>query len=238
MLKKLNIYNILFLDLETVPDFTDYESLPLPVKNLWDKKSVVIGKENESPAEIYRKAGLYAEFGRIICVSVGIINNKEERNFFRIKSFFNRDEKKLLIEFSEMLSNYSDRKEILLCAHNGKEFDFPFLARRMLINGIDIPDILDTSGKKVWEHKFLDTMDLWRFGNYKHYTSLELLTHLFGIETPKDEMDGSKVADVFWKDNDLNRIVRYCEKDVLSVAQLLLRFKGLELIDPEDIQSV
>lgn len=238
MLKKLNIYNILFLDLETVPDFADYESLPLPVKNLWDKKSAVIRKENESPAEIYRKAGLYAEFGRIICVSVGIINNKEERNFFRIKSFFNRDEKKLLIEFSEMLSNYSDRKEILLCAHNGKEFDFPFLARRMLINGIDIPDILDTSGKKVWEHKFLDTMDLWRFGNYKHYTSLELLTHLFGIETPKDEMDGSKVADVFWKDNDLNRIVRYCEKDVLSVAQLLLRFKGLELIDPEDIQSV
>jgi hypothetical protein len=137
-----------------------------------------------------------------------------------------------------MLNKYSSSNSNLqLCAHNGKEFDFPYIARRMLINGIKLPTILDVAGKKPWEVMFLDTLELWKFGDYKNYTSLNLLTHIFNIPTPKDDIDGSMVADVYWKDKDLQRIVTYCEKDVLAVVQLLLKYKGEELIKTENIES-
>jgi DNA polymerase elongation subunit (family B) len=238
MLKQIHLFDVLFLDIETVPAELDFDSLPPHFKEFWEKKSSSFRKENESAADVYHQAGLHAEFGKIICISVGIINRIKKENFFRVKSFFGDDEKKLLSDFSDMLRNYLNRKEILLCAHNGKNFDFPFIARRMLINGIELPDILDTAGKKPWDSRFIDTMDLWKFGEYRHAVSLDLLAELFGIETPKEEMNGSMVAAVYWEEKNLRKIVRYCEQDVLCVAQLILKFKGLESIPDENIQSI
>ena len=147
--------------------------------------------------------------------------------------------KLLLSEFSAMLSKFSrTNKEALLCAHNGKEFDFPYIARRMIINGLVIPEILDNAGKKPWEIKLLDTMDLWKFGDYKNYTSLDLLTSVLGIPTPKDDIDGSMVAGIFYSENDIERIVHYCEKDVLAIARVLLRFMNLPGIGDDKIESV
>ena len=137
-----------------------------------------------------------------------------------------------------MLSRFEKRKDVNLCAHNGKEFDFPYIARRMLVNDIRIPDILDVSGKKPWEVRFLDTMELWKFGDNKHYTSLNLLTHIFGIPSPKDDIDGSQVAECYYLQNDLNRIATYCAKDTLAVAQLFMRSKGLPQIAPENVERV
>jgi hypothetical protein len=238
MLDKINIENILFLDIETVPQYSDFDEVPKEFKQFWDKKSSYFRDEEQSASDVYQRAGIYSEFGKIICISVGISVKKGNNRTFRLKSFFGDDEAMLLKEFSEMLIKYhTSNSDLQLCAHNGKEFDFPYLARRMLINGIKLPKILDIAGKKPWEVMFLDTMDLWKFGDYKKYTSLNLLTHIFNIPTPKDDIDGSMVADVYWNDHDLSRIVKYCEKDVLAVVQLLLKYKGEELIKQENIES-
>ncbi|MDD2277871.1 MAG: 3'-5' exonuclease [Bacteroidales bacterium] len=228
--------DILFLDIETVPQFESYNQLPDAFKELWAKKAKKISAEEESPEEVYQRAGIYAEFGKIICISVGLIVNKDDKIVFRVKSFADQDEAELLKGFVDMLNKFSAKPNATLCAHNGKEFDFPYIARRCLINGIRLPKILDIAGKKPWEVMFLDTMELWKFGDYKHYTSLNLLTHIFNIPTPKDDIDGSQVAEVFYKEKDLERIVRYCEKDVLAVAQLLLRYKNEPTIEPNNIE--
>ena len=238
MLDKINIENILFLDIETVPQHCDFDDVPEEFKQFWDKKSSYFRDEEQSASDVYQRAGIYSEFGKIICISVGISVKKGNNRTFRLKSFFGDDEAVLLKEFSEMLIKYhTSNSDLQLCAHNGKEFDFPYLARRMLINGIKLPKILDIAGKKPWEVMFLDTMDVWKFGDYKKYTSLNLLTHIFNIPTPKDDIDGSMVADVYWNDHDLSRIVKYCEKDVLAVVQLLLKYKGEELIKQENVES-
>jgi uncharacterized protein YprB with RNaseH-like and TPR domain len=237
MLTNVKPEDILFLDIETVPAVSSYSALDQPFQGLWDKKSKQFRTEGQTPAEVYDKAGLYAEFGKIICISVGIIKEKDPFSF-RLKSFFGDDEKSLLTEFSGMLRKFSGNREVTLCAHNGKEFDYPYIARRMIINKIVVPEILDNAGKKPWEVKLLDTVDLWRFGDYKNYTSLDLLTSILGIASPKDDIDGSMVAGIYRDDHDLNRIVTYCEKDVLAVAQVLLRFMNLPEIGPEKIESV
>lgn len=238
MLENIKAENVLFLDIETVPEYADFESVPEKFQEFWDKKSSYFRKEDQQAGDVYQRAGIYSEFGKIICISVGIIVKKADQKTFRLKSFFGDDEKLLLKEFAQMLEKYhSSNKDLQLCAHNGKEFDFPYIARRMLIHGIKLPKLLDIAGKKPWEVMFLDTMELWKFGDYKNYTSLNLLTHIFNIPTPKDDIDGSMVADVYWKEKDLQRIVTYCEKDVVAIAQLLLRYKGEELIDQENIES-
>jgi len=238
MLDQLSIENILFLDIETVSASPDYESAPADLKKFWDKKSSYFRKENETPESVYERAGIYSEFGKIIVICVGHIINREGSRNLRIKAFSGDDEAQVLKEFSEMLRKFSANRDVDLCAHNGKEFDFPYIARRMLINGLQIPKILDVAGKKPWEVRFLDTMELWKFGDYKNYTSLDLLSHLFGIPTPKDDIDGSMVGKVYWKDKDLPRIVKYCQKDVVAIAQLLLRYKGEQLINEEQIELV
>lgn len=238
MLENIKIENVLFLDIETVPQYSDFDKIPESFKSFWDKKSSYFRGEHQKPEDVYQRAGIYSEFGKIICISVGIAVVKNESKSFRLKSFFGDDEKLLLQEFGEMLNKYhSSNSELQLCAHNGKEFDFPYIARRMLINGLKLPKLLNIAGKKPWEVMFLDTMELWKFGDYKNYTSLNLLTHIFNIPTPKDDIDGSMVAQVYWIEKDLPRIVKYCEKDVVAIAQLLLRFKGEELIDQEKIES-
>jgi DNA polymerase elongation subunit (family B) len=137
-----------------------------------------------------------------------------------------------------MLEACSSKKDLSLCAHNGKEFDFPYLSRRMMVNGISLPAVLDNAGKKPWEVKFVDTLELWKFGDYKHYTSLELLAYLFGIPTPKDDIDGSMVAGIYYQEKDLPRIARYCEKDVLTIIRLLLKFAGQDTIAEEHVELI
>ncbi len=232
MFKHIHIQNILFLDIETVPAYPDYKSTPERFQKLWDIKAQrLIKSENESPDQIYDKAGIFAEFGKIICISVAYFHEQS----LRVKSYYGDDEKIVLEEFSALLENYFSSKQHLLCAHNGKEFDYPFIARRLLINGLKLPNILNIAGKKPWQVQHLDTLELWKFGDYKHYTSLDLLAAVFNIQTPKDDISGSDIASVYWKENDLDRIVHYCQKDVLTVAQLFLRYQGEELLNEDQI---
>ena len=229
MLDNIKFSSILFLDVETVPVVYDYKKLSKPMRELWDSKFRF--QQTETPEKHYRKAGIFAEFAKVVCISVGFFND----NTFRIKSFYGHDEKEILQDFAALLNKHFNRKDNLLCAHNGKEFDFPFLCRRLLINGIKLPKTLNLSGKKPWEVPHLDTLELWKFGDYKNYTSLNLLATVFNIPTPKDDIDGSDVARVYWEEKNLQRIVVYCQKDVLTVAQLLLRFRGEPLLQNKDV---
>ncbi len=231
MFKNLDFGKILFLDIETVPNYASYSDLPESYKPLWDKKARFIRDQPEDAPEItYQKAGIYAEFGRIICISAGYFSGQK----FRITSFCDTDEQKLLTDFSLMVAKFM-RPGTLLCAHNGKEFDFPFIARRLLINGLPLPDSFNLAGKKPWEVNHLDTMELWKFGDYKHYTSLQLLALLFDIPNPKDDIDGSEVGTIYYKTGDLDRISRYCQKDVITIARLMNRYTGKEMLRDEDI---
>lgn len=229
MLDNINIEDVLFLDIETAPLTYRYNDLNNEFKKLWDTK---FRYAEESPEDMYIKAGIYAEFAKVICISVGIVTKGRT---YKTKSFYGDDEKKLLADFFDLLTTHYNQDKHMLCAHNGKEFDFPFICRRALINGLKLPLILDIAGKKPWEVKHLDTMELWKFGDYKSYTSLTLLAAAFGIPTPKDDIDGSQVAKVYWEEKNLERIVTYCQKDVLTVAQLFLRYKGEPMIQPEHI---
>lgn len=237
MLSDIRPEDILFLDIETVPAAASYGLLDPVYQVLWDKKSQQFRDDNQSAADVYGRAGIYSEFGKIICISAGLIKEKDPFGL-RLKSFYGDDEKLLLTQFSELLDKFSNNRNALLCAHNGKEFDYPYIARRMIINGIIIPDILDNAGKKPWEVKLLDTLDLWKFGDYKSYTSLDLLTAVLNIKSPKDDIDGSMVAGIYYDDNDIIRIVKYCEKDVIAVARVLFRFMNLPQISDERIESV
>ncbi len=222
--------NILFLDIETVSQVSDFDELSERKQNLWEKKSVQWRKEL-SAEEAYEKAAIYAEFGKIICISAGFIHNEK----LHIKSFFGHNEADILTQFKVSLEKFSQKRKVQLCAHNGKEFDFPYLCRRMLINDIVLPELLQLQGKKPWEVPFLDTLELWRFGDYKNYTSLDLLCEVFDIPTPKDGIDGSQVGKVYWEEQDLERIVKYCEADVVALTQLYLRMQGMPLLSTEQI---
>jgi len=230
MFYKLNLKDVLFLDIETVPQYPQFNMLTDKEKQLWTKKTSRLISENETAEEIYSRAGIYAEFGKIVCISTGFISETEGKKEFRLKSFFSDDETELLNSFATMLNNHYGKDKYYLCAHNGKEFDYPYIARRMLLNGIKLPKILNIAGLKPWEVKHLDTMEMWKFGDYKSYTSLDLLTTIFNIPTPKDDIDGSMVHKVYYQEKDLARIVTYCEKDVLAIAQLLLKYRNENLL--------
>jgi predicted PolB exonuclease-like 3'-5' exonuclease len=235
MLETIQLENLVFLDIETVPQSAGFETLEETTQKLWDKKSSLFRKDEQTPSDVYQRAGIYSEFGKIVCISIGLVHNDQGVKKIRLKSFAGKDEKQVLIDFALLLKALQTKKSYALCAHNGKEFDFPFIARRMLINGLDLPVILDTAGKKPWEVSHVDTMELWKFGDYKNYTSLELLAHVFGIPSPKNDIDGSMVASVYYEEDDLPRIATYCEKDVVTIIQLMLKFKGLALIPEENI---
>ncbi len=237
MIERLKIEHILFLDIETVPLYASFEEVPETEQLLWEDKTRYQRKDEFSAKDFYERAGIWAEFGKIICISVGYFTFLENRAF-RVTSFYDEDEAVLLKKFKTLLETHFSKTYHLLCAHNGKEFDFPYIARRMLINHIALPKKLNLFGKKPWEVPHLDTLELWKFGDYKHYSSLKLLTHLFGIPSPKTDIDGSKVGEVFYKENDVQRIVRYCESDVVAVAQLLLQFKTEPLLNDEEILHV
>ncbi|THD69408.1 3'-5' exonuclease [Robertkochia marina] len=237
MLHKLPLDHILFLDIETVPETEKYDDLDPVKQDLWAHKSRYQRKEDQSPEEFYERAGIWAEFGKIVCISVGFFTVKNGERQFRTTSFFG-EEKELLMEFKNLLETHYYGPQKILCGHNAKEFDFPYIARRMLILGISLPEKLNLFGKKPWEIPHLDTMDLWKFGDFKHYTSLKLLTNVLGIPSPKDDIDGSMVSQVYYRENDLDRIVTYCEKDVVATAQVLLRLRGEDLLTPQAIKHV
>jgi DNA polymerase elongation subunit (family B) len=234
MLEQYDLHNLMVIDIETVPQYSSFDQVPDHFQKLWDSKTQYQRKE-ATPDEFYDRAGIWAEFGKIICISVGIFTSGKNVGL-RVKSFASHDEKELLEQFSTLLSGQPP--SLILCAHNGKEFDFPYICRRMLVNGLRIPSQLEIAGKKPWEVNHLDTMELWKFGDYKSYTSLSLLAAIFNIPTPKDDIDGSMVGHVYWVEDQLDRIAIYCQKDVVATAQLLRRYRGEELITDECITMV
>ncbi|MFD1314935.1 3'-5' exonuclease [Namhaeicola litoreus] len=234
----MNIKNILFLDIETVPETQSFAELDPLKQELFSKKTAYQRKDEITADEFYERAGIWAEFGKIICISVGFFDLHSEKPAFRIKSFFGDDERKILLAFKNLLDKFFSKPEQVLCAHNGKEFDFPFIARRMIVHSIALPEKLQLFGKKPWEVAHLDTMEMWKFGDFKHYTSLNLLTNILGIPSPKEDIDGSQVAKVYYEDQDLLRIVKYCERDTLAVAQVYLRLTHQPILEEDQVLFV
>ncbi len=237
---------ILFIDIETVPQCASLSEMNETMQHLWQDKHEQVCRrqqivaENQMTAEdaFANGAGVFAEFGKIVCISVGFIFYEEGQMRFRVKSYASNDEEKLLKAFTGMAAKFLDSNQKFLCGHNIKEFDIPYICRRMLVHGVELPMALQIAGKKPWETTFIDTLELWKFGDYKHYTSLKLLTALFNIPTPKDDIDGSQVSQVFYQEDNLERIAIYCEKDVIATARLYMRICGLPLIEDELIEHV
>ncbi len=237
MITKINLEHILFLDIETVPETEFYSELSDAKKELWESKTQYQRKEDFTAEAFYDRAGIWAEFGKIVCISVGYFTIQGDLRKFRTTSFFGT-EPKILKDFKALLLSHFNSTKHLLCAHNGKEFDFPYIARRMIIHDIELPHKLNLFGKKPWEVPHLDTLELWKFGDYKTYTSLKLLTNVLGIPSPKDDIDGSEVCNVFYKEKNIDRIVTYCEKDTIAVAQILLRLRGDAILQDDEIIHV
>jgi DNA polymerase elongation subunit (family B) len=237
---QLRIKNLLFLDIETVSATPSYEQLPERLQKLWDKKAMALSKEEQpdSASLFSERAAIYSEFGKIVCIAFGAFYwNEQNEMAFKVSSLSGDDEKALLISFKKLIEKYPADK-LVLCAHNGKEFDFPYICRRMLILGIDIPKSLKISGKKPWEILHQDTMELWKFGDFKHYTSLDLLAAVFDIPGSKEEMSGSEVTPVYYQEGDLKKISRYCREDVVVLGQIYLRLNGYPTISEKNIFRV
>ncbi len=237
MLNHISLHQILFIDIETVPEVYRYSDLTDRVQSLWEKKMRwQIEREGITIEESYEKAGILAEFGKVVCITAAFYFPEDDE--LRVKSFYGDNEKSILQEFSNLLADFFYDENKYLCAHNGKEFDFPFLARRYLIQQMDLPYCLDLAGKKPWEVSHLDTMNLWKFGDYKHYTSLDLLTHIFDIPSPKQAVDGSDVARLFYEEKDYIGIRDYCEEDVVAMAHLVFKWKKKPFVDLKNIIRV
>jgi len=236
-----DLRNILVIDIETVGCAENYQALDDRLKKEWDRKSkFLLNNDIMSPEELFNdRGGIYSEFGKIVVIGMATFNLNEEKELcLRVKALASDDEKSLLNDFKHLVETKFDQKRLTFCAHNGKEFDYPYLSRRMLINGIELPFALDHSGKKPWEINHIDTMNLWKFGDRKSFTSLELLAALFGIESSKSDIDGSMVSKVYYEDRDLNKIAEYCKQDVVVTAQLLLKLKSQQGIKQENITSL
>ncbi len=237
-----NLHRILFLDIETVSNFPNYFDLPDSLKLLWQRKALFMDKSRETWSDddyndIYQaKAGIFAEFGKIICISCGYLSD----GTFRLKTIYNNDEEELLTQFVALINEYyPDPKNAFLCGHNIKEFDVPYLCRRMIIHNISLPNLLDISGKKPWQvEHLLDTLEMWKFGDFKNFTSLSLLSEILSIPSPKDDIDGSQVGQVYWNEQNLKRIADYCAKDVITTAKVFLRLNLLPPLEDDNITHV
>lgn len=233
-----DLKDILFLDIETVGCADQYSKLSERLKTQWGRKASFFKREERQTDEdlFHERAGIYAEFGKIVVIAVGVYTENENGELgLRTKYFADHDEKKLLTDFRNMLEKMGPSTR--LCAHNGKEFDFPYMCRRMLVNDLHLPTVLNVMGKKPWEVGHLDTMEMWKFGDFKHYTSLDLLLAIFNIPSSKGVMDGSMVSKVYYQEGDLNKIAEYCVGDVVAIAQLFLKMKGISIINSENIIS-
>ncbi len=235
-LNTIKLDKVLFLDIETVPQTYQFADLDEKSRELFEMKTRFMQNDTKSFTDLYNeKGGIFAEFGKIVCISVGFVASVSTGKQIRMKSFYHDDEETLLKQFKKLLEEHYNTPYHILCGHNAKEFDFPYLCRRFLINGIALPEVLNIAGKKPWEINHLDTMELWKFGDYKAFTSLALLCHVFNIPTPKDDISGADVARVYFEENDLERIKVYCEKDVVALIQLLLRMRGDALVEDSEI---
>jgi len=241
----MHIEKILFLDIETVSQTEHYQELGEQLAHLWEDKAATLRRriperyETMDEQTAYENgAAIFAEFGKIVCIAAGFIFKKDGRNHFRVKSFTGDDERQLLIDFCALLSQFGSSGAINLCGHNIKEFDIPYICRRLLIHLLPLPALLNVGNKKPWEVPFLDTLEMWRFGDYKNFTSLNLLTAILDIPTPKDDINGSDVTRVYYKEKNIDRIALYCRKDVIATAQLFLRLNSMPLIDAGCIQHV
>ncbi|CAN5256436.1 3'-5' exonuclease [soil metagenome] len=232
--------NLFLIDIETVSGYPEHQLLDEQWQQLWYEKISKALPENETAETFYpKRAAILAEFAKVVCISFGYLKKEEGRYKLRIKSIYGDDEKSLLEEFSATLCNfYNVNKNWCFTGHNIKEFDIPFLCRRMLVNNILIPGYMDFQNMKPWETPVLDTLHLWRFGDFKHYTSLKLLAAVLGVPSPKGDIDGSMVGHVYWNEKDLQRIATYCQKDVATVANIILRFKNLPLLGDDDVSYV
>lgn len=232
---KLQLKNILFIDIETVSLTKEFEELPQRLQEHWKKKASRLKNEEDLPPEklYFDRAAIYAEFGKVICIGVGGFYEQDTK--FKAKTLANGDEKELLLNFKKLVEDHSAKGNLILCAHNGREFDFPYLCRRMLINGIKLPSVLDITGKKPWEVLHIDTLEFWKFGDYKNFTSLDLLSSVFDIPGSKIHMDGSEVNTNFYVQNNAQKIAEYCREDVIVLAQLYLKLNGREILNNEDL---
>jgi DNA polymerase elongation subunit (family B) len=239
-MNQIAIENLLLIDNETVSEKESFHLLDDEWKELWIEKTSRNLPADTSPEEFYPlRAAILAEFAKVACISFGYFKKINNEWQLRIKSLCSENELQLLNDFVTTLKKlYVNNQKWIFCGHNIKEFDVPFLCRRMLINNIPIPAVFDFQSMKPWETPVLDTLHLWRFGDYKHYTSLKLLAAVLGIPSPKDDIDGSQVGNVYWKEKDLNRISIYCEKDVATTANIILRFKGIPLLNESQVVFV
>ena len=240
MLSHINIYNLIYIDIETVPQKSSFQQLSETMQSLWAIKHSTLKIENETAEEGYlKRAGVYSEFAKVICISIGFFRFDKDRlrNQFRVKTISGDDEKELLENFlTTIAKSFSEPERFHVCGHNIREFDLPFICRRLLVQGLGLPEILDLSGKRPWEVQDIDTFQLWKFGDFKNYTSLRLLTEILGIPSPKEDIEGKDVCRVYWEEHGLPRIVEYCQRDVVTVARLLLRFKGEKsILADEDV---
>jgi len=238
---ELSVYDLLMIDIETVPQCPAYAHLPESWKSLWFDKISKTVPENISPEDSYlQRAGILAEFGKIICISSGYFAQNENKVLtLRLKSIYGHDEKKVLEAFIELTDKlHKHNKNFEFAGHNIREFDIPYICRIMLINNLKLPSYLNFHAAKPWEVKMVDTMQWWKFGDYKNYISLHLLANTLKVPTSKGDMDGSKVRDVFYDEKNLERISTYCEKDVIVVANIILRFKNMPLLSEENIQII
>ena len=236
-MQNLNIENLLIIDIETVSQYACFDELPLNWQQLWSEKISYYLSEQETANEYYnKKAAILAEFGKIICISAGYFKKENGQYQLRIKSFSGDNEKMILESFIESLDQwYNIKKNISFCGHNVKEFDLPYICRRLLVNQLNIPNYLNFQSMKPWETNIVDTMQFWKFGDYKNYISLNLLAACLVIDSPKTDMDGSKVGEVYWKEKNIQKIVDYCQKDVITVGQIILKMKGLSILSEDKI---
>ena len=233
-----DLKNILLIDIETVGMAETFDQLHPRFQKEWERKSrFLLNNDTMTPRELFEeRAGIYSEFGKIVVIGLGLFSLSPEKELsLRVKALAGVDEKKLLEDFKQLIESKYSADTLSLCAHNGKEFDYPYIIRRMLVHGINLPDALDYSGKKPWEIKHIDTMDLWKFGDRKSFTSLELLAALFGISSSKNGIDGSKVNETFYKEKNLDKIIEYCKEDIVVTGQIFLRLNGLPSIRNENI---
>lgn len=232
-----HLEKLLFLDIETVAEHSAFEKLSERKQKLWEKKTAFFKESQEkTSSELYDRAGIYAEFGKIVCIAVGYFHFHDDQTELRIKAYASDHESELLTEFSALINQHFNSADTIMCAHNGKEFDFPYIARRLLVNGLDLPLPFQLSGKKPWEIKHQDTMELWKFGDYKNFTSLDLLAELFEVESSKADIDGSQVNHVYYVENDLERITAYCKRDVAVLAKVYLKLTQEKSIEALDIK--
>ena len=235
------INNLLLLDIETVPQFENYDLLVPSIQALWyDKISKTVPENTLLQDSYHAKAGILAEFGKIVCISTAFYYlNEEKQTSLKVKSIYGENERDILVAFVQLCNKvYFHNPNFKFAGHNVKEFDIPFICRRLIINYLPLPDYLQIHEKKPWEVKIFDTLNWWKFGDHKNYITLHLLATILEIPTSKDDIDGSMVQDVYYKEKNLKRIADYCEKDVIVTANIVLRFLSLPVLPDHNIQIV